>query len=61
MSTNDSGDYGHQHDGWQARGKGVAGNMRLIAELAATDTRTGAKRICHEGCPEGPDARQERF
>ncbi len=38
--------YCHQHDGCRALGKGVAGNMRLIAELAATDARTGAKRGC---------------
>ncbi len=40
-----------EHDGCQAQGKGVAGNMRLVAELAATDARTGAKRVCHEVCP----------
>ncbi len=34
-----------QQDGCQAQGKGVAGNMRLIAELATTDARTGAKRV----------------
>ncbi len=38
--------FNHQHDGYQAQGKGVAGNMRLIAELTATDAHTGAKRGC---------------
>ncbi len=43
--------FNHQHDGCQAQGKGVAGNMRLIAELTATDARTGATRVCHEVLP----------
>ena len=55
--------FSHQHDGCQVPGKGVAGNMRLIAELAATYARTGAKQLCYEGGfgPVGPDARQQAF
>ena len=39
-------DYGHQHDDCQAQGKGEAGR-----DMAATDARTGAKRVCHERLP----------
>ena len=43
--------YGHQHDVCRAQGKGVSGRVGIagVASQAATDARTGAKQLCHEG------------